>query len=171
MGRLPFELLCEIFHKIPRGWALEWNARGCPRPLVSYTCHSDPTVLGQVCPFRREVGTQNYGAPSWSLTPRNLRPIRLWLKRAGAALLDLTIYMPNEDSTYDARVILGRNWLATAIWLCDRYMFFLLPTTSKTGIRQIHAYSEWSLFIIPQSTWMGAILWYAPQNMEILFSI
>ena len=24
-----------------------------------------------------------------------------WLKRAGAALLDLMIYMPNEDSTYN----------------------------------------------------------------------
>ena len=31
MDQLPFELLCEIFHKIPRGWALESNARGCPQ--------------------------------------------------------------------------------------------------------------------------------------------
>ena len=75
-----------------------------------------------------------------------------WLKRAGAALLDLMIYMPNEDSTYNVVCSILCSFFSHAeYWreidlqfpfdFVTRDMFFLLRTIAP-GIRQIHACSE-----------------------------
>jgi len=142
MGRLLFELLSEVFDKYLEDEHWSQMLEDAPRPLVSRTCHSDP---GQICSFRRAVAL---GYPQlWQniviLNPKKsqIYLTEQWLKRAGTALLDLTVYMPNEDSTYDAVCSILCSFSRTEYWreiglqlpfdFVTRHMF-LFPTTSKT---------------------------------------
>ena len=142
MGRLLFELLSEVFDKYLEDEHWSQMLEDAPRPLVPRTCHSDP---GQICSFRRAVAL---GYPQlWQniviLNPKKsqIYLTEQWLKRAGTALLDLTVYMPNEDSTYDAvQYVLfyapSRARNTGEKLACNCHLILWLDTCSYSRLRQ-----------------------------------
>ncbi|KIM35011.1 hypothetical protein M413DRAFT_449929, partial [Hebeloma cylindrosporum] len=55
VSQLPAEIICEIFERFMEDDSVHPVFDDTPRPLVSYTCRSDPTKLGQICSRWRAV--------------------------------------------------------------------------------------------------------------------
>ncbi|KIM35261.1 hypothetical protein M413DRAFT_32615 [Hebeloma cylindrosporum] len=106
VSQLPVEIICEIFERFMEDDSVHPVFDDTPRPLVSYTCRSDPTKLGQICSRWRAVAISL--PKMWSNIliynpkPSQVYLTEVWLKRSGNKPLSLEIDY-NYDTGYDLR--------------------------------------------------------------------
>jgi len=98
---LPVEIVCEIFERFIEDDSLRPIYHDSPGPVISASCRSDPTVLGQICSRWRDVAIN---LPKlWSniliYNPKQSQVFltNIWLKRSGNAPLNLKITFDNGD--------------------------------------------------------------------------
>lgn len=105
--QLPVEIICEIFEKFVEDDLLHPIRDDTPIPLISHTCRSDPTKLGQICSGWRTVAIN---LPKlWSniliYNPQTsqIHLTDVWLKRSGNNPLNLEINYDTGKGDYDIR--------------------------------------------------------------------
>ncbi|KIM35277.1 hypothetical protein M413DRAFT_449852 [Hebeloma cylindrosporum] len=103
--QLPVEIICEIFEKFMEDDLLHPIRDDTPIPLVSHTCRSDPTKLGQICSRWRAVAIK---LPKlWSniliYNPKlsQVHLTNVWLERSENTPLNLEISYDSGKRTYD----------------------------------------------------------------------
>ena len=107
INKIPVELLCEIFLKFLDDDREYPDCTPVVGPLVSFRTRADPTILGQVCSWWRNVAlsTPALWAKIVILEPRTSGFYRtqLWLRRAGTHPLDLSIRDMRRNGSFDAK--------------------------------------------------------------------
>jgi len=103
---LPVEIICEIFEKFIEDDSHPHD-EDPPRPRISKSCRSDPTILGQICSRWRTVAID---LPIlWSniyiYNPKRsqVRLVGLWLERSGNKSLCLTFDYNRLDGVCDLK--------------------------------------------------------------------
>ncbi|KIM35271.1 hypothetical protein M413DRAFT_449846 [Hebeloma cylindrosporum] len=107
VSQLPVEIICEIFERFMEDDSVHPVFDDTPRPLVSYTCRSDPTKLGQICSRWRAVAV---GLPKlWSNIfiynpkPSQIYLTNVWLERSGKNPLNIEMDYDSGKRQYDVR--------------------------------------------------------------------
>jgi len=105
--QLPVEIICEIFEKFVEDDLPRRIRDDTPIPLVSHTCRSDPTKLGQICSRWRTVAIN---LPKlWSniliYNPKasQIYLTNVWLERSGSNPLNLEMNYDTGKGDYDVR--------------------------------------------------------------------
>ena len=105
--QLPVEVICEIFERFVEDDLPHRIRDDTPIPLVSHTCRSDPTKLGQICSRWRTVAV---GLPKlWSniliYNPKasQIYLTNVWLERSGNNPLNLEMNYDTGKGDYDVR--------------------------------------------------------------------
>ncbi|KIM34650.1 hypothetical protein M413DRAFT_33132 [Hebeloma cylindrosporum] len=103
--QLPVEIICEIFEKFMEDDLLHPVRDDTSVPLVSHTCRSDPTKLGQICSRWRSVAINlpklwsNILIYNPKISQAHLTGI--WLERSGNNPLNLEINYDTGKRSYD----------------------------------------------------------------------
>ena len=105
--QLPVEVICEIFERFVEDDLPHRIRDDTPIPLISHTCRSDPTKLGQICSRWRTVAI---GLPKlWSniliYNPKasQIYLTNVWLERSGNNPLNLEMNYDTGKGDYDVR--------------------------------------------------------------------
>ncbi|KIM36158.1 hypothetical protein M413DRAFT_31912 [Hebeloma cylindrosporum] len=105
--QLPVEIICEILEKFVEDDLPHPVRDDTPLPLVSHTCRSDPTKLGQICSRWRAVAVNlpNLWSNILIYNPKfsQVYLTDVWLERSGNNPLDLEINFDHTESNYDLR--------------------------------------------------------------------
>ncbi|KAF8905847.1 hypothetical protein CPB84DRAFT_1771328 [Gymnopilus junonius] len=152
INTIPPEILAEIFLKL-----LEDDDIGLQhsnRPLVSRFCDSDPLLFGHVCSYWRNVAlhTPKLWSRIYVLKPQRsqVKLTQLWLERAGAHPLDLSIRAFTVDKCDQSAAIdimslfIGRR----QYWM---NVYFAIDVQTLPILSQI-TMSEYSLDILESAT-------------------
>ncbi|KIM35270.1 hypothetical protein M413DRAFT_32623 [Hebeloma cylindrosporum] len=107
ISQLPAEIICEIFERFMEDDSVHPVFDDTPRPLVSYTCRSDPTKLGQICSRWRAVAVNLPKLWSniliYNPKPSQVYLTNVWLERSGKNPLNLEVDYNSGKRQYDVR--------------------------------------------------------------------
>ncbi|KIM36164.1 hypothetical protein M413DRAFT_31917 [Hebeloma cylindrosporum] len=131
VAQLPVEIICEIFEKFMEDDLLHPTRDDTPVPLVSHTCLSNPTKLGQICSRWRAVAVNQ--PTLWSniliYNPKlsQVYLTEVWLQRSGNKPLNLEIGYYGRKRDYD--LISSAQILQSFIAHLGRWKRFRLDMT------------------------------------------
>ncbi|KIM36162.1 hypothetical protein M413DRAFT_320847 [Hebeloma cylindrosporum] len=107
VAQIPVEIICEIFERFMEDDSVHPVFDDTPRPLVSYTCRSDPTKLGQICSRWRAVALSLPKLWSniliYNPKPSQVYLTNVWLERSGKNALNLEMDYNSGKRQYDVR--------------------------------------------------------------------